>query len=221
MTTPPSILVIDDEPNNFDVIQALLGDRGYIFHYASSGQRALERLALGDSNRLVGGAARQEHRFQPDLILLDVMMPDLDGIEVCRRIKASPTLQSVPIIMVTALADKADLEKCMSTGADDFIAKPVHRIELLARVSSRLRVKQQYDSLQIANQKLEAKGHLIAMIGDRIRNAINNVLGATQLLAATELTPEQDEYVRTARINGEILLTLASDCSDLDQSYFE
>jgi two-component system, sensor histidine kinase and response regulator len=146
------------------------------------------------------------------------MMPDLDGIEVCRRLKALPYLQSVPIIMVTALADKADLERCMSTGADDFIAKPVHRIELLARVSSRLRVKQHHDSLQIANQRLEAKGHAIAHHGDRMRNAINDVLGATQLLTATALTPEQDEHVRTARINGEILLTIANDFAAIARS---
>ena len=81
MTNPPSILVIDDEPNNFDVIQALLSHENYVFHYASSGQRAIDRL----------------DRFQPDAILLDVMMPDLDGIEVCRQIKTLPEWRSIPI----------------------------------------------------------------------------------------------------------------------------
>jgi two-component system, sensor histidine kinase and response regulator len=203
MTNPPSILVIDDEPNNFDVIQVLLGDRGYIFHYASSGKRALERM--------LGGSARPENHFQPDLILLDVMMPGIDGIEVCRQLKASPYCQSIPIIMVTALSDKADLAMCMSTGADDFIAKPVHRVELLARVSSRLRVKQQYDSLQIANQKLSAKGDLLAIMSDRLKIPVGDVLGATQLLATTELTPEQQVFVQTALIHGESLLSVVNE----------
>jgi two-component system sensor histidine kinase/response regulator len=208
--TPPSILVIDDEPNNFDVIQVLLGNQGYIFHYASSGQRALDRL--------LGGAANREQHFQPDLILLDVMMPELDGIEVCRRIKAAPHCQSVPIIMVTALADKADLAMCMSTGADDFIAKPIHRVELLARVSSRLRVKQQYDRLQIAHQKLAAKGDLLATMGDRIIPPINDVLSVTRLLAASALTTEQQGLVATALINSEILLTVVKKLVDIARS---
>jgi CheY-like chemotaxis protein len=139
MSNPPSILVIDDEPNNFDVIQALLSHENYIFHYASSGQRAIDRL----------------DRFQPDAILLDVMMPDLDGIEVCRQIKTLPEWQSIPILMVTALTDKAQLEKCLLAGAEDFITKPVNRLELIARVTLILRLKQQSDLLKLAQEKLE------------------------------------------------------------------
>jgi predicted ATPase/signal transduction histidine kinase/DNA-binding response OmpR family regulator len=135
----PSILVIDDEPNNFDVIQTLLGNEDYTCHYASSGQRALDRL----------------DRLQPDLILLDVMMPDLDGLEVCRRIRSSIEWRSIPIILVTALTDKVELQRCMSTGADDFITKPVNRLELQSRIASIVRLKQQCDRLQIANEKLE------------------------------------------------------------------
>ena len=81
-----SILIIDDEPNNFDVIEALLDSENYDLNYASSGYKALERLEI----------------FQPDVILLDVMMPELNGIEVCKRIKANPLWKSIPIIMVTA-----------------------------------------------------------------------------------------------------------------------
>jgi two-component system, sensor histidine kinase and response regulator len=195
MTTPPSILVIDDEPNNFDVIQTLLNREDYIFHYASSGQRALDRV----------------DRFQPDVILLDVMMPDLDGIEVCRRIKALPRWGAVPIVMVTALTDKKELERCLSTGAEDFITKPVSRLELMARVALMLRIKQQHDSLQLAYQKLElaaqAQEDLFARIGYDTIAPINILLEITQLLATTELTPSQSEHVETVRVNGEKLLT--------------
>jgi two-component system, sensor histidine kinase and response regulator len=202
MTTPPSILVIDDEPNNFDVIQTLLSHQEYIFHYASSGQRALDRV----------------DRFQPDVILLDVMMPDLDGIEVCRRIKTLPRWQSVPVVMVTALTDKAELERCFSTGAEDFIAKPVNRLELVARVASMLRIKQQYDSLQLATEKLElaaqAQVELLATIEDRTISPINVVIDLTKLLASTELTPAQSEHVNMILANGEILLTAVNNILD-------
>lgn len=85
-----SVLVVDDEPDNFDVIESLLSDRPYQLHYVSNGIDALESLDL----------------FQPDVILLDVMMPGLDGIEVCARIKAMPNWHTVPIVIVTALTEK-------------------------------------------------------------------------------------------------------------------
>jgi two-component system, sensor histidine kinase and response regulator len=203
MNTPPSILVIDDEPNNFDVIQTLLSNEDYLFHYASSGQRALDRV----------------DRFQPDVILLDVMMPGLDGIEVCRRIKELPRWQSVPILMVTALTEKKELERCLSTGAADFIAKPVNRLELLARVASMLRIKQQHDGLQLAHQKLElaaqAHGDLFARIGRETLVPINTMLEITQLLATTELTPAQHEHIENVRVNGEKLLAAVNDILNL------
>jgi two-component system, sensor histidine kinase and response regulator len=214
MTTPPSILVVDDEPNNFDVIQAVLCKEDYIFHYASSGQRALERLAVCDSNRV--------EFLQPDLILLDVMMPDLDGIEVCRRIKALPRWQLVPIVMVTALTDKAQLASCLAAGADDFITKPVNRLELMARIASRLRVKQQYDSLQVAKEKLElafaGQSNLLTKINGEITTPINDVLVAMQLLATTELTPIQQSHVKTVRDNCENVLTVATDLLTFDRT---
>ncbi|PZO40538.1 MAG: GGDEF domain-containing response regulator [Pseudanabaena frigida] len=137
--TLSSILVIDDEPDNFDVIQALLSDQNFILHYSNSGEEALARLDV----------------FQPDVILLDVMMPIIDGIEVCRRIKAMPLWESVPIIMVTALTSKIDLARCFDAGADDFISKPVNRLELLARVRSMLRIYQQHKQLATFNTNLE------------------------------------------------------------------
>ena len=128
----PSILIVDDEPNNLDVIVAQLSDCDYQIHYASSGQEALSSLDI----------------YNPDLILLDVMMPGINGIEVCQQIKAMPKWQAVPIVMVTALSSKADLAKCLDAGADDFISKPVKSEELRARVKSMLRIKKQFDKIQ-------------------------------------------------------------------------
>ncbi|MGG6241878.1 putative bifunctional diguanylate cyclase/phosphodiesterase [Nodosilinea sp. AN01ver1] len=144
---PFSILVVDDEPNNFEVIETLLSieeaalgeTQAYQLHYAASGSAALDWLAL----------------FQPDVILLDVMMPGMSGLEVCLRIKAMPQWQALPIIMVTSLTEKADLARCFAAGADDFIAKPVTRLELNARVRSMLRIRRQYQALASFNSRLE------------------------------------------------------------------
>lgn len=138
--TPPSILIVDDEPNNFDVVEALLGDQDYELNYAANGEDAIASLEV----------------YHPDLILLDVMMPGLDGVQVCQRIKAMEQWQAVPIIMVTAVSTKEDLSYCLQTGADDFISKPLNALELRARVGSMLRIKRQYDALQAALKRQEA-----------------------------------------------------------------
>lgn len=134
------ILVVDDEPDNFDVIEALLNDEKYELHYISSGKDAIASLDLLD----------------PDLILLDVMMPDMDGREVCSRIKAIPKWEALPIIMVTALTSKIDLAKCLMTGADDFISKPINSLELKARVRSMLHIRHQYEQIANFNTMLQA-----------------------------------------------------------------
>jgi two-component system, sensor histidine kinase and response regulator len=127
-----SILVVDDKTENFDVIEVFLQNINYTLHYASSGKKAIDSL----------------DKFDPDLILLDVMMPEIDGIEVCKQIKVSPRWQAVPIIMVTSLSSTDDLARCLKAGADDFISKPVNGVELRARVHSMLRIKKQHDRIE-------------------------------------------------------------------------
>jgi two-component system, sensor histidine kinase and response regulator len=127
-----SILIVDDEPDNFDVIQSFLSAENYKLHYAISGEQAIASL----------------DKFDPDVILLDVMMSGMNGFEVCKQIKAMSKWQSVPIVMVTALSSKEDLSRCLAAGADDFVNKPMNGIELRARVNSMLRIKKQYDRLQ-------------------------------------------------------------------------
>lgn len=173
MTFPPLLLVIDDEPDNFDVIEALLHSEGYQLHYSRSGQRALTLL---DS-------------FQPDVILLDVMMPDMDGIEVCRQIKAMPSFQATPIIMVTALTAKEDLANCLATGADDFISKPINGLELRARVKSMLRIKQNYDHLQ---SLLKFRSDMVDMIVHDLRNPLASILLSTEILRLG-ISPEKQQ----------------------------
>lgn len=176
--TTPSILIVDDEPDNFDVIETFLEGQDYQLHYTATGYQALESL---DS-------------ICPDLILLDVMMPGIDGIEVCRRIKAIPQWQVVPIIMITALSAKADLANCIEAGADDFVSKPVTSVELRARVQSMLRIKRQYDQIQslyqtqtntigLLAQTLDTlHGNLAATLGHELNTPLNGILGTISLL---------------------------------------
>lgn len=188
----PSILVIDDEPDNFDVIEALLSRQDYQLHYADSGPAAIASLDA----------------CQPDLILLDVMMPGSDGIEVCRQIKALPQWQLVPIIMVTALSARSDLAHCLIAGADDFISKPVNGIELLARVQAMLRIKRQYDQIQnlvqtqthtiaYLQQNLTAlQGNLAANLAHELNTPLNGILGSLTLLQNHLNEMEQGEILQ-------------------------
>jgi len=169
----PSILIVDDEPLNFDVLEALLDGEGYELHYASSGREALDGMAS----------------FNPDLILLDVMMPDLDGIEVCRRIKAMPEWQTVPIVMVTALSEKEDLARCLGEGANDFLSKPVNPLELRARVQSMLRIKQQYDIIKSLSQRQEAT---IELLSSSLKELRSNVISTLPHQLNTPLTNISD-----------------------------
>jgi signal transduction histidine kinase len=171
---PPSILVIDDEPDNFDVIDTLLCTSGYQLHYAPGAQ---EGLALLET-------------FQPDVILLDVMMPNMNGIEFCRQFKSDPQWRHIPIIMVTALTTKEDLAQCLSAGADDFISKPVSSNELRARVQSMLRIKQQYDDMQML---LGMREDMVNMLVHDLRNPLANILLAAEMLRYPQMSPDKQQ----------------------------
>lgn len=168
----PSILIVDDEPDNFDVIEALLNDRDYKLHYAASGQRAIKSLG----------------NYKPDVILLDVMMPQMDGMQVCAEIKAMPQWRPVPIIMVTSLNAKEDLARCLQTGADDFISKPINSLELRSRLQSMLRIKQQYDEVQTL---LQLREDMMNMVIHDLRNPLTGVLHGLELLKNPIYPPEK------------------------------
>lgn len=170
----PSILVVDDEADNFTVIETLLSKQDYQFHYVASGEEAIATL----------------NTYQPDLILLDVMMPETNGIEVCQQVKSMPKWQAIPIIMVTALNSKADLARCLAAGADDFISKPVSSIELRARVQSMLRIKHQYDDLQTL---LKLREDMVNMVVHDLRNPLSSILFGLDILKTAEYPPEKQQ----------------------------
>jgi putative two-component system response regulator len=135
-----TILVVDDEPANRELLIELLQPRGYKIVTADDGQAGLEEFV----------------RNQPDLVLLDIMMPRVDGVEVCRQLKKNPESRLTPVVLVTALSAKEDRVRGIEAGADDFLTKPVEGIELLARVRSLLNLKTYTDELERSESVLFA-----------------------------------------------------------------
>src|SRR5277367_6493741 len=133
-----TILVADDQAANRELFDELLSSEGFNVLTCADGAAALEHLNL----------------VNVDLVLLDVMMPHLNGFEACERIKANPDTYLIPVILVTALSDKQDRIEGIRAGADDFLTRPVDRTELLARVRSLLKLKQRTDELERAEAVL-------------------------------------------------------------------
>ena len=134
---PHKILVVDDQPKNVKLLADILSVKGYEVTTAESGADALVQL----------------RRNQPDLVLLDVMMPGMNGYEVCQAIRAEAALSALPVVLVTAL-DSSERIKGLEAGADDFLSKPINQPELLVRVRSLLRVKVYHDTIQAQAQAL-------------------------------------------------------------------
>lgn len=139
MIEDAEILVVDDLPTNIRLLEAILVPRGCRVRSATSGQSALETLA---------GAL-------PDVVLLDILMPGMDGYEVCRRIRSDPRTAFLPVIMITASGDQEKVN-AIDAGADDFITKPFVQAELLARVRSLVRVKRYHDTIERQAEELRA-----------------------------------------------------------------
>ena len=141
----PRILIVDDEPRTLYATEMLLYDEPYDVAFADCGRAALAQIAADP----------------PDVIVLDVMMPDMSGYEVAEQLKADPTTRPIPIILATALGRKEDLIKGLDAGADEFLTKPIHGPELRARIRTMLRIKQQYDELQSLLQLREDMADMI------------------------------------------------------------
>ena len=140
MSSSGKLLVVDDAPENIQLLDAVFSPRGYAVLSASSGKDALTKATTED----------------PDLVLLDVLMPEMDGYEVCRRLREAPSTRLLPVIMITASGNQEKV-RALEAGADDFIQKPFDQSELLARVQSLLRIKRFQDELAELNRTLESR----------------------------------------------------------------
>jgi CheY-like chemotaxis protein/class 3 adenylate cyclase len=152
---PPRVLVVDDVPQNVRLLEAVLAPRGYDVLSATDGDTALELVATE----------------QPDLILLDVLMPGLDGYEVCSRLRANEETAVLPVIMVTSSVGE-EKTKAIEAGADDFIPKPFNQDELLTRVRSLLRIKRYHDTIKAQAQEL---AELNRTLEDRVQAQVDEL----------------------------------------------
>jgi signal transduction histidine kinase len=225
-----TVLVVDDEPNNLEIIQGFLQLEGFNVVTAQDGQSAL--LSLPGS--------------LPDLVLLDVLMPGLDGFEVCRRIKESPATAFVPVVIITALQGAQDRLRGAAAGADEFLSKPFDHVELITRVKGLLRYKRYHDQVIAANAELEQrvaertaelqraltelrgldhlKSEFITNVSHELRTPLQHVKGYIDLLAEGamgNLTPKQAEGLSLAQEAVERLENVVDDIVDfssLDES---
>lgn len=140
MQIPGKVLIVDDEKSNRQILEAYLLSEGYLTFQASGGQEAMQLTK----------------EISPDMILLDVMMPEMDGFAVCHFLKNDPATKIIPVIIITALDDRETKIRGLEAGADDFLTKPVNPLELKARVRSLIRVKRYYEQIEDMNQKLMA-----------------------------------------------------------------
>jgi len=204
---PEKILLVDDQPKNIQVAGTLLTTNGYEVEFATDGFRALEWLS--------------EESF--DLVLLDVMMPGMDGFETCRKLKLLPGGTEIPVIFLTAKSDTDSLVEGFAAGGVDYLAKPFQAEELLVRVRTHLEMKQMRAKLKDVNKWLQAevsmktvelmekndelqnvlskvesldrsKDNFLKIISHEIRTPLNGIIGASFLLKSMITTPEQTEF---------------------------
>jgi signal transduction histidine kinase len=232
LTAKPTLLVVDDTPDNLTLMSNLLRD-DYKVKLANSGEKAL-KIAMADS--------------PPDLILLDILMPGMNGYEVCQRLKGDPKTMDIPVIFITGKSDAADERKGLELGASDYITKPISPAIVLARVKVHLSLKAVSDFLRDKNEFLELevakrtrellalneiaarnlqleeaskmKSQFLASMSHELRTPLNSILGFSEVLRdglAGELSEQQKDYVTDIFSSGSHLLALINDILDLSK----
>ncbi len=181
--TQQTILIVDDNPTNIGVLADYLEDHGFTILVARDGESGIKKAAYA----------------QPDLILLDVMMTGIDGFETCRLLKSSEDTQNIPVIFMTALNEVEHKVRGFSVGAVDYVTKPLQQEEVLARVTTHLRIQALTSDLKTANQELQQmnadKDKFLSIMAHDLRGPFLPLLGSAELLAKRIDKLSQDKIV--------------------------
>jgi adenylate cyclase len=190
MREPPLILVVDDVPDNVEILQMRLESQGYEVATARDGVEALEKT----------------RELLPDLVLLDIMMPKMDGIETVKRLKADTSLPFIPVILVTAKSDGADVVAGLESGGDDYLTKPVDHAALSARVRAMLRIKSLHDTVQTQAQRLEEQAAELAAWNKTLEERVAAQIGEIERMGRLKwfLAPQIAERIVSS--GGEAIL---------------
>jgi len=220
------ILLVDDNANNLQVLGNILSLKGFKIALASSGQEALDFI----------------EKQSPDLIFLDIMMPDMNGFEVCERLKLNDKARNIPIIFVSALSNPANKVKAFETGGVDYITKPFNMAEIVARANVHLKLKSSQEECYKTNQRLmeqieerakleeelrhakeiaesstKSKSDFLANMSHEIRTPMNGIIGTTSLLKSTNLDDTQLDYVNIIDFSANNLLAIINDILDISK----
>ncbi len=198
-------MIVDDVQLNLDLMKEILSGKDYQIATAINGKSAISKA--------------KAHKF--DLILLDVVLPDIDGFEVCSNLKSNPSTQDIPIIFLTAKREKDSIIKGFQLGAVDYIPKPFSKEELLARVNLHLTLRRTQDELirskEMAESAAKAKAIFLANMSHEIRTPMNGIVGMVDILKRSQLTSEQIEYLDIIEISAENLLMIINDVLDFSK----